>query len=535
MRGDTLTASNLTLIGAGSSSTISTVPGPSSRRGDDDTAVSFTYEVGDGIAAPVDTSATLDLTPVNDAPAGSAAGGSIAYVENQSPAVIDTALTVTDPDDTDFIGATVSITGDFVAGQDVLGFTDQNGITGSYNAATGVLTLSGTSLVANYQTALRAVTYFNSSDNPSTVARTRSTSRSTTVRPRLDLGNAGVTVMPVNDRAGDHVERRRRDGCDFDRREYQVGHHRDGGRSGRSAADLHHHGGRGPSSLHDRRDDGRARLRQGAELRGAGRCRSQQQLLRARARLGRLLDDQSIIVTVTDAAHEPSEVRNDFDGDGKATSSGRMPTARPRSGRWTARASCRAPMSGRSIRGRRGMSSARATSTPTARPTFSGSTTTAPSPNGSWTAPRWLRVRASDSIRDRPGTRRAPRDFNADGKADILWQNDNGAAAVWLMDGTTIVTGTNVGINPGPSWQVKTAARLQWRRQGRHPLAERQRRGRGLADGRHHPDRRIECRPVQSRAVMACHRRGGLQRRLQGRHPLAERQWPGRASGRWTD
>ena len=26
-------------------------------------------------------------------------------------------------------------------------------------------------------------------------------------------------------------------------------------------------------------------------------------------------------------------------------------------------------------------------------------------------------------------------DFNGDGKADILWQNNNGTPAIWLMDG----------------------------------------------------------------------------------------------------
>ena len=32
-------------------------------------------------------------------------------------------------------------------------------------------------------------------------------------------------------------------------------------------------------------------------------------------------------------------------------------------------------------------------------------------------------------------------DFNADSKADILWQNDNGQAAIWLMNGgTTAIT-----------------------------------------------------------------------------------------------
>ena len=34
----------------------------------DDTAVTFSYAVTDGVAAPVATTATLDITPVNDAP-----------------------------------------------------------------------------------------------------------------------------------------------------------------------------------------------------------------------------------------------------------------------------------------------------------------------------------------------------------------------------------------------------------------------------------------------------------------------------------
>ena len=35
----------------------------------DDSSVTFSYAVTDGVAAPVVTSATLDITPVNDAPA----------------------------------------------------------------------------------------------------------------------------------------------------------------------------------------------------------------------------------------------------------------------------------------------------------------------------------------------------------------------------------------------------------------------------------------------------------------------------------
>jgi hypothetical protein len=45
-------------------------------------------------------------------------------------------------------------------------------------------------------------------------------------------------------------------------------------------------------------------------------------------------------------------------------------------------------------------------------------------------------------------------DFNGDGKADILWQNANGQAAVWEMNGLNVLSGANVGFNPGPAWQV---------------------------------------------------------------------------------
>jgi hypothetical protein len=49
-------------------------------------------------------------------------------------------------------------------------------------------------------------------------------------------------------------------------------------------------------------------------------------------------------------------------------------------------------------------------------------------------------------------------DFNGDGKADILFQNDNGAAAVWLMDGVNLVSTSPPLPNPGPAWHVMDAA-----------------------------------------------------------------------------
>jgi len=90
-----------------------------------------------------------------------------------TPAVLITsALTVSSPDTTTLAGATVAISSGLIASEDSLGFTNQNGITGSYNSATGVLTLVGTSSIANYQAALRSVSYIDSNALTTTAPRT---------------------------------------------------------------------------------------------------------------------------------------------------------------------------------------------------------------------------------------------------------------------------------------------------------------------------------------------------------------------------
>src|SRR4029079_13031163 len=96
----------------------------------------------------------------------------LAFTEGNGATVVDAGLTVTDADSTNLASATVAISANFVTGEDVLAFTNQNGISGSFNATTGVLTLTGSATVANYQTALRTVTYANASTNPSTLTRT---------------------------------------------------------------------------------------------------------------------------------------------------------------------------------------------------------------------------------------------------------------------------------------------------------------------------------------------------------------------------
>ena len=88
-------------------------------------------------------------------------------------AAVTSSLAISAPDDTSLTGATVKICSGLVSSEDALSFNAGNGITGSYNPGTGVLTLTGASSVADYQAALRSVTYTDSNGtNPTTGPRT---------------------------------------------------------------------------------------------------------------------------------------------------------------------------------------------------------------------------------------------------------------------------------------------------------------------------------------------------------------------------
>jgi gliding motility-associated-like protein len=98
---------------------------------------------------------------------------------NPIPVAVDPGLTVTDLDNATLALATISITGNFQSDEDVLSFTNNGtsmgNITASYNTLTGVLVLTSegaTATLAQWQTALRSVTYNNTSENPNTAMRT---------------------------------------------------------------------------------------------------------------------------------------------------------------------------------------------------------------------------------------------------------------------------------------------------------------------------------------------------------------------------
>ncbi|PAY19121.1 hypothetical protein CKO51_12185, partial [Rhodopirellula sp. SM50] len=136
----------------------------------------FSFSLADGGengSTPATGTFNFTVTAVNDAPVeASIEGSTLAYTENDGAVAITSTLALSDVDDTNLESAVVQITGNYANGQDVLTFVDQNGISGVWNAGSGTLTLTGTATVAQYQAALRSITYTNNSDNPSTLTRT---------------------------------------------------------------------------------------------------------------------------------------------------------------------------------------------------------------------------------------------------------------------------------------------------------------------------------------------------------------------------
>jgi hypothetical protein len=162
--------------------------------GDDDSGAAATKQV--------------DVTAVNDAPSVNTSSGALAYTEDDGPKAVDSGVTVADPDSANLTGAVVKIASGFSSSEDALAFTNTANITGSYDSGTGVLTLTGTDTVANYQAALRSVTYENSSANPSTTTRTVSfkvtddgSADSNTATRNIDV-TAGNTKPSVTTSAG---------------------------------------------------------------------------------------------------------------------------------------------------------------------------------------------------------------------------------------------------------------------------------------------------------------------------------------------
>jgi VCBS repeat-containing protein len=150
--------------------------------GTETTSASFGFSVSDGAGGNV-TGQTFafTVTPVNDAPVidldGTVPAGidnSGIYIENAAPTVLATGAIVSDVDGTNIESATVQVTTGFIANFDYLtvdGATGPDtmlGISFNYVASTGILTLTGSAPLADYQAVLRQVGFESTSDDPGT-------------------------------------------------------------------------------------------------------------------------------------------------------------------------------------------------------------------------------------------------------------------------------------------------------------------------------------------------------------------------------
>jgi Ca2+-binding RTX toxin-like protein len=136
------------------------------------------FVVNDGSAPSTAATQTVTVAAAG-APTLGGAGGTTAFTEGGAAQAVAPGLTVADLDSPTLASATVSISGNFHASEDVLAFANNpatmGNIAGSYNAGTGVLTLTSagaTATLAQWQAAARAVTFADTSDAPNTASRT---------------------------------------------------------------------------------------------------------------------------------------------------------------------------------------------------------------------------------------------------------------------------------------------------------------------------------------------------------------------------
>lgn len=138
------------------------------------------FAVNDGIktSAPATNTVAVLGPPTITTDSGSA---SFVAGDNatSTPVVVDPGLTVTDGVSSMFTSATISVAGNFQAGEDVLSFSNDGSTMGNvsaaYISATGEMMLASsgsTATVAQWQAALRSVTYTDSAVTPNTSTRT---------------------------------------------------------------------------------------------------------------------------------------------------------------------------------------------------------------------------------------------------------------------------------------------------------------------------------------------------------------------------
>jgi lipopolysaccharide export system protein LptA len=160
----------------------------------------FTFEITDqqglaGTSLPFTAIVTANSAPVVTT---SLVGGQLSFANGGSPQILDSAITILD-DSTSLSGAKVTIGGLVIGGNDTLAFTSPpgSGITAVWNSTTKVLSLEGNATVAEYQAALRSVTFATSGGILGVNLGLRTVSFVVTDRQGLTSVSVPLTVLVV--------------------------------------------------------------------------------------------------------------------------------------------------------------------------------------------------------------------------------------------------------------------------------------------------------------------------------------------------
>ncbi len=151
---------------------------------------------------------TLDVPPV----LGNIETTFLPYTVGEAAVPVTGTATVNDADNLNMSSAVVQITSNYVSGQDVLSYAQVGNISGVFDAASGKMTLTGSDTKANYQTALRSVSYKNTGSFPASVIKTVSYTvndgilNSNTITRQIKISTLNITSPLGGDKWTENVQ-----------------------------------------------------------------------------------------------------------------------------------------------------------------------------------------------------------------------------------------------------------------------------------------------------------------------------------------
>jgi FecR protein len=147
------------------------------------------------------SAATTETVAVSPLPPSISTGANATAVYETgaaTPVALDTAVTVSDPDSNgNLVGAKVTISQGFLAGDTLSANTAGTSITASYDPTSGILTLSGTDTLAHYAQVLDSVTYASTATDPTNGGADTSRTVSWHVGDGVSPSNVATSTVSV--------------------------------------------------------------------------------------------------------------------------------------------------------------------------------------------------------------------------------------------------------------------------------------------------------------------------------------------------